>query len=304
MRGARCTVVDPRAPGGGATQASAGMLAPYVEAHGGGPMLDLCVRSLELYDGWIEAVRRETVALGGREDIALPEYGRIGTLEIAPSPERASELRGGHGAWMDSAAVAALVPQLARTAGALRNDRHGYVDPRQLTNALAESAESRGVTFVQARAERIGRRGARFVDLGPERDGLEADAVVLAAGAWTNRIAGVRTPPLRPVRGQLLLHWGGIGKIPTILWGPDCYIVPRQHPPHLVIGATVEEAGFDERPTEEATDRLFDAAHCLMPGLSRDSLSEVRVGLRPATPDELHVLGPDPSEPVVFGASV
>src|SRR5262245_54909251 len=139
MRGARVTVVDPRRAGGVATQASAGMLAPYVEAHGGGPMLDLCVRSLGLYDEWIAGVRRDGVALGGRDDIALPEYGRIGTLEIALSPEQAAALAGGHGEWLDPAAVASLVPQLTSTAGALRNERHGYVDPRQLTDTLSES---------------------------------------------------------------------------------------------------------------------------------------------------------------------
>jgi len=303
-RGARCTVLDPRYAGGGATQASAGMLAPYVEAHAGGPMLDLCVRSLDLYDEWMAAVRRDAIARGGRDDIELPEYRRIGTLEIALSSERAAELRGGHGVWMDPAAVAGLVPKLAATAGALRNERHGYVDARQLTNALAESAESSGVVFVPARAEWIERRaGALVVALGPDGPHLQADAVVLAAGAWTNRIDGVRTPPVRPVRGQLLLHWGDIGRIPAILWGPDCYIVPRQYPEHLMIGATVEDVGFDERPTEEGTTRLFEAARRLLPALEADAIREVRVGLRPATPDELPVLGDDPSEPGVFHAS-
>ena len=304
LRGARCTFVDPRRAGQGATQASAGMLAPYVEAHGGGPMLDLCVRSLGLYDDWIAGVRRDGVTLGGRHDIELPDYGRIGTLEIALSPDRAAALRRGHGAWLEPDAVASLVPQLAPTAGALRNDLHGYVDPRQLTDTLAESAESHGVTFVSARVERIDRRGGSLrLDLGADRAALEADAVVLAAGAWTNRIDGVRTPPVRPVRGQLLLHWGDVGRIPAILWGPDCYIVPRRYPTHLVIGATVEEAGFDERPTEEATHQLFEAARRLLPRLARESIREVRVGLRPATPDELPVLGEDPSAPGVFHAS-
>src|SRR5262245_45057959 len=168
MRGARVTVVDPRYAGGGATQASAGMLAPYVEAHGGGPMLDLCARSLELYDEWIAGVRRDGIALGGRDDIALPEYGRIGTLEIALTPEQAVPLRGGHGEWLPPDAVARLVPPLAPTAGARRNDQHGYVDPRQLTDTLAESAESRGVSFVSTRVERIERRGDILrLDLGP-----------------------------------------------------------------------------------------------------------------------------------------
>src|SRR5688572_14348422 len=75
VRGVACAVIDPRPAGGGATQASAGMLAPYVEAHERGPLLDLGVRSLALYDDWIAAVREES----GVD----PEYRRIGTLETA-----------------------------------------------------------------------------------------------------------------------------------------------------------------------------------------------------------------------------
>jgi thiazole synthase len=300
-RGLRCTVVDPRPVAGGATQASAGMLAPYVEAHGGGPMLDLCVRSLELYDAWIGGLRGEGAAI---------EYARIGTLEIALSADRAAALRGGHGEWLEPPAVAGMVPSLAPVAGALHDHRHGYVDARQLTHALAQSARRHGATFVTAPVERVDRRGSVLrVATGSGDAPLEADAVILAAGAWTNRIRGVRTPPMRPVRGQLLIHRGDIGPgpdaqgIPAILWGPDCYIVPHERAPHLMIGATVEDAGFDERPTEEGTATLFAAARRLLPELSRESIEEVRVGLRPATPDQRPVLGSDPAEPGLFHAS-
>jgi glycine oxidase ThiO len=299
-RGARCTVVDPRPPGGGATQASAGMLAPYVEAHTGGPMLDLCVRSLDLYDDWIAQLRGEGTAV---------EYRRIPTLEIALSPDRAEALRTGRGEWLAPADVARLIPALAATAGALRNDRHGYVDVRELVQALTESATRHGATFIEGRVERVDRRGAtHVVNIGRASDALHADAVVLAAGAWSNQIQGVRTPPLRPVRGQLVIYSGNVeggaslSSLPAILWGPDCYIVPKQRPPFLMIGATVEEAGFDERPTPAGITQLVDAARALLP-LERDAIFNVRVGLRPATPDELPVLGDDPAEPGIVHAS-
>src|SRR5215831_16463838 len=104
VRGVRCLVIDPRPPGGGATQASAGMLAPYVEAHAGGPMLELCVRSLDLYDGWIADLRAEGAAV---------EYRRVGTLEIALDDARARALRTGEGQWLAPADAARLVPDLA-----------------------------------------------------------------------------------------------------------------------------------------------------------------------------------------------
>ena len=275
MRGARCTVVDPRAPGGGATQASAGMLAPFVEAHAGGPMLDLSVRSLDLYDNWIAQLRAEG------HDV---EYRRMPTLEIALSDAAAAALRGGHGEWLSAEHVARMVPDLAPTAGAVRDDRHGYVDARQLVEALAQSAVQRGAMFVEGHVERVDRRGdTHVIDLGPA-ESLRADAVVLAAGAWSNRIQGVRTPPLRPVRGQLVIHSGNLeggaslSRLPAIVWGPDCYIVPKERPPFLMIGATAEEAGFDERPTSAGVTQLLEAACALLP-LQRDPVFNVRVGL-------------------------
>src|SRR5258708_28333468 len=85
VSGVACTVVDDRPVGGGATRASAGMLAPHVEAHEGGPLLDLAVRSLDLYDDWIANVRRES-------EIDV-EYRRIGTLQVALDTPHAEPLR-------------------------------------------------------------------------------------------------------------------------------------------------------------------------------------------------------------------
>ena len=126
--------------------------------------------------------------------------------------------------------------------------------------------------------------------------------MVLAAGAWTNAIDGVRTPPLRPVRGQLLhLGWHG-DPLPAIVWGPECYIVPRTDGA-LLVGATVEDAGFDERTTAAGVRDLLDAACELLPEARRASFLGARVGLRPATPDALPAIGPDSDFPGVVHAS-
>jgi glycine oxidase len=90
--------------------------------------------------------------------------------------------------------------------------------------------------------------------------------------------------------------------VPAILWGPDCYIVPRTDGT-LLVGATVEEVGFDERTTAEGIAGLLDAARSLLPRLSADSVIEARAGLRPATPDNLPVIGRDPAVPAVIHAS-
>jgi glycine oxidase len=260
VRGARCTVIDPRPVAGGATQASAGMLAPYVEAHEPGPLLDLSVRSLDLYDDWIAAVRTESGI-----DV---EYRRIGTLELPAN----------------------------RSIG-----RHGYVAAEPLTLALARAAEAAGAEFVRDRVTRIHRDSTRLRLLMTSGD-ADATHVVLAAGAWTNAIEGISTPPLRPVRGQLLYLGWNAPPLSTIVWGPRCYVVPRIDGTVLV-GATVEEAGFDERATAEGVGELLGAVCELLPAARAATFLGVRVGLRPATPDGLPVIGADPAVAGLIHAS-
>lgn len=289
-RGLQCSVIDDRPVAGGATQASAGMLAPYVEAHGRNAMLDLCVRSLDLYDGWIDTVRAES-------GVAV-EYRRIGTLEVALDRANADTLRllsqradGIERVWLDGDRAAREYPALGGATGALFTPAHGYVAAPQLASALALCAEARGATFHRATVRRIDREGASLI-VTTTSNRIDADAVVLAAGAWTNAIEGIRAPALRPVRGQLLtLAWRG-DPLPTILWGPECYIVPRTDGTVLV-GATVEDVGFDERTTAAGVRDLLDAVCELVPEAWGASFLGARVGLRPATPDELPVLGPD-----------
>lgn len=306
-RGVACTVIDDRPVGGGATRASAGMLAPYVEAHESGPLLDLAVRSLELYDDWIAAVRLESGI-----DV---EYRRIGTLEVALDPKhaadlkrRAPRLRPGHAAppgveteWLDAAAAKAAHPALGTIAGALLTPTHGYVAAPQLATALAEAAGRQGTIFRSAHVGRIARHGSSLRITTTDGD-CDATTVVIAAGAWGNAIDGVRMPPLRPVRGQLL-HLGWRGRpLSTIVWGPECYIVPRSDGTVLV-GATVEDVGFDERTTAAGVRDLLDAACELLPEGWGATFLEARAGLRPATPDELPVLGSDPGTPAIVHAS-
>ena len=299
-RGVACRVVDERSVAGGATRASAGMLAPYVEAHERGPLLDLAIRSLDLYDDWIAAIRSESAS-----DV---EYRRIGTLEVALDPDHAADLTRGAAAhagvrmtWMDPAQAQQLNPGLGTISGALMTPAHGYVAAPDLATALARAAERRGATFTRARVQRV-TRDARGLRVETSDGPLQASTIVMAAGAWTNEIGGIRTPPLRPVRGQLLhLGWSG-QPLSTIVWGPECYIVPRLDGT-LLVGATVEDVGFDERATAAGIRDLLDAACELLPAGWGSTFIEARSGLRPATPDELPALGADPAEPGVVHAS-
>jgi glycine oxidase len=172
-----------------------------------------------------------------------------------------------------------------------------------LTAAQAAAAARGGATFVRARVTRIApaHDGLRVVTTEGTRS---ARTVVLAAGAWGHDVAvdGATPPPLRPVRGQLLhLGWSG-PPLETIVWGPECYIVPRIDGT-LLVGATVEEVGFDERATAAGVRDLLDAACDLLPGGWGATFLGVHVGLRPGTPDDLPILGPDARVPAIVHAS-
>jgi glycine oxidase len=306
-RGARVQVVDTREVGQGATQASAGVLAPYIEAHEGGALLDLTVRSLELYDRWIESVRGESGV-----DV---EYRRSGSLEIALDAAAAGRLQQmvtRFGArerllWLDGAAARAAEPALSRSAlGALSVPTHGYVSALTLTEALARAAASRGARFLHGlRVARLDSHGDHVEVTTDAGGSWRVRQVVVAAGSWTGQMKGltdVAAGAVRPVRGQLLhVLWRG-SPLAQILWGPSCYLVPWSGGTVLV-GATMEEVGFDERNTVAGVRGLLDAARALLPQIDDATFLEARAGLRPATPNGLPIVGPSESSDRIIYAT-
>jgi len=138
-----------------------------------------------------------------------------------------------------------------------------------------------------------------------DRGPLTANAVVLAAGSWSTQIdiEGVAARiPVRPVRGQLLrLGWVG-PPLRRVTWGDRCYLVPWDDGTVLV-GATVEEAGFDERATVAGVRELLDAACELVPNAVTAGFLGARVGFRPASPDDLPIIGPSRLMPGLMYAS-
>jgi glycine oxidase len=302
-RGAQVQVFDPRGPGGGATRASAGILAPYIEGHSP-ELLALGVRGMAAYEPFLATLDKAA---------APPEYRRAGTLQAAFDDEGAraltelarvlSDADVAHQR-LDGGAARALEPGLSsRVIAALEIPMHGYVAPDALVAALVESATRLGAAFSTARVTGLESSGA-VTRVATESGTVEADAVVLAAGSWVSelRTNRDRQSAVRPIRGQLLRLKSCAPVASRVLWGPGCYIVPRLDGTVLV-GATVEDAGFDERATLGGVRTLVDAAAALVPGLDSASLEDVRVGLRPATADELPIIGPSATMPQVFYAA-
>ena len=306
LRGARVTVIEMRAPGRGATQASAGLLAPFIEAHNESPLLDLAVRSLDRYDAFVGALRE-------RSGCAV-EYARTGTLEVALTDDEADRLRaaervlnrrGVASDWMDASAIRRVEPVVSEAAVAgLLTRAHGFVGAASLMRALLESARMAGASFEQpVEAVRIDSSTDR-VDVAAGNRSYTADWAVVASGSWSTRvrITGATTPAVRPIRGQLL-HLAWPGRRPSrSVWGAACYTVPWSDG-SLLVGATVEDVGFDEHSTVAGVSQLTNAVRRLFPASAQASVDAVRVGLRPATPDGLPWIGPLSAAPRVVMAT-
>jgi glycine oxidase len=300
-RGVGVRMFEARTVGAGATQASAGILAPYIEGHDRGPLFDLGVRSLGMYDAFVREVSEES-------GLSV-EYRRCGTLEVATDTASAARLQATAKGepilrWLDASAARSQEGALAASIeGALLASGHGYVAVPSLMDALAWAALRHGVQ-IEAAHRVTGIRASRQGATISTDDGTSwsADRVVIAAGSWAGRldIDDPAATAVRPIRGQLLrLHWHG-APLNHIVWGPDCYVVPWQNS-NVLVGATVEDVGFDERTTAAGVRDLLDAVCELLPEAWRATFIEARVGLRPATGDGLPFLGPsERSDRIVY----
>lgn len=290
--GADVHVIDMRGPGRGATQASAGMLAPYIEGHGE-VLLRLGVHSLSLYDDFI--TRLESAAG------VQVEYSRSGTLQVARSSRHADELsraaaqlaaRGVEHSTLTGREVGRLEPALAADSlSGLLVPAHGYVHVGQLMSALVSAAGRAGVRAVVDRviAVEAATPGLRVVG---ERQAIDASVAVIAAGSWSGALAIGESPrvPVRPIRGQLVELEYPAPSISRVVWGEDCYVVPWKDG-SVIVGATVEDVGFDESSTPDAVASLVASGSTVLPSCASARVRAVRVGLRPASSDELPILG-------------
>jgi glycine oxidase len=292
--GARVQVIDAREPGAGASQASAGVLAPLVEGHNSPVLRALGRRSLALYP---EFIARVAAASG-----EAVEFDRAGTLEVAVTAEERDRLQrsklaldaeGVEAYWHEPAALLDLEPALGpHVIGGLHIPGHAAVHVPALIRALAAAAARAGVVLTSGlAATRLGVEGERIaVQAGGTT--VRARHVVLATGAWAASLAppGGTPAPVRPIRGQLLCLSAPPRTLRHVVWGRDVYLVPWRDGT-IFAGATAEDVGFDERATVHGVSTLLDAAAALVPDLAGATFVEARRGLRPASPDELPFVG-------------
>ncbi|HET9031049.1 MAG TPA: glycine oxidase ThiO [Candidatus Aquilonibacter sp.] len=296
-RGATVRVFERDEPGRAASWAAAGMLAPYTERLDDEALLALCAQSLAMYPSFARACQEDSGV-----DVQLHLDGIV---NAAFSDERLDELtdraralsqRGIACELLDRSALLVAEPALGRKVlGALLLSGEGYVDNRRLGRALTAACERSGVTIVRDTEQlAIELDNRRVLGVRTHRGFTAARHVIVATGAWSASIPGLRdalAPPVTPVKGQMLALAAPRGFLKRTTWVPGAYLVPREDG-RLLVGATVEHAGFDQRVTAEGVRALLDAALDAAPALGSFALTETWAGLRPATPDGRPILGP------------
>jgi glycine oxidase len=303
-RGMSVTLLERDAAGSGTSRVAAGMLAPVAEVEfgeAGRRVLELGLRSAELWPRFAEQLqhaadtdvgflRTGTLLLARDEDEARELERQIvfrDSLGLSTRRLRASEAREREPALAPAVRLALEAP-----------DDHS-VDPRSVLDALSVACRAAGVVVREhAPVARIETRaGGERVAGARLRDGehVAADRLVIAAGAWSGELEGIPAAarvPVRPVRGQLLRlrDPSGPGLLRRVVRFEGGYIVPRADG-RYVLGATVEERGFDVEPNVGGVYELLRDAHELVPGVSELKIEELCVGLRPGTPDNVPAIG-------------
>jgi glycine oxidase len=299
-RGLAVTVVD-EAPGSGASYAAAGMLAPVTEAaYGEERLLELCRASLARFPDFVAEVERAsgidaslrttgTVAVGfDADDMRALDAMHAFQLELGLAAHRltASQVRDRE---------PALTP---RVRGAVQVPGDHSVDARALHAGLLAAARAAGVEVVRARIEAVERdgdraTGLRVIDSSGSR-AIGADAVVLALGAWGDTLPGAPRVPVRPVKGQILRLRGAAGllegTVRALVRGRPVYLVPYDKD-GLIVGATVEDRGFDPTVSAGAVHDLLRDAIEVVPAVTELELVETLARWRPGTPDNSPLLG-------------
>jgi glycine oxidase len=329
QRGARVAVLERAEPPAGATRVAAGMLAPVGELTFGEPaLLRMTLESARLYPQFVAELEAATgartgYARQGALHVAL-DRDEAAQLQRVHDLQRSLSLEA---EWLPPRRCRELEPGLTPSFnGGVHAPGEASVDPRALTAALlaalgqpaaeaaangtAASVSEAGAQVPAPRSSkptvevRAGCEVAAGLFEGERLTGVRtaageefhADTVVLAAGAWSGRAEWLpehARPPVRPVKGQILELRSRDDSPPCerIVASERVYLVPRADG-RLIVGATVEEQGFDSAVTAGGVHELLREACRLLPDVAEMELVDASAGLRPGTPDNLPLIGP------------
>lgn len=295
-RGAEVRVVEANDSAASASWSGAGRLAPFSDSEGGAEQEEFLATALGVYQVFVKELHKRTgidpyLRIDGIIEVAYDEFAAVRLRDRAA----ALVARGIHAHWFEPEEVRSLEPALGpATVGASLVEDEGQIDNRYLGRALRAACvdvgvrleEQTGPIALEADEKRVlgVRAGETFV---------AAETVVNAAGAWAGELRGVPAHvriPIVPVKGQVLALAMPRPLIKRQLSVPGAYVIPRTDGT-VLIGETVEEAGFDFEVDPAAIETLRAAAVRAIPALGDLEISETWAGLRPRSPNGRPFIG-------------
>ena len=263
-----------------ASHAAAGMLAPQAEELTG-VMLELGRRSRDMYAAWSQKI----------EQLSGMDVGYLPCGIFAPRYQTPPDITAQQNSiWLNKAQLPHYQPDLgAEVVGAWWHPEDGQVDNRQLTQALLQAAQGLGVKLKEGiTALGLQQQQGKVQSVQTDQGSFEADHYVLAAGSWSAQLTPL---PVYPVKGQMLsLQMPTPEALQRVLFGEGIYLVPRKDGT-LIVGATVEEVQWQPNNTPQGLQYLLGKATRLLPKVQDWDIKELWWGYRPATADEMPILG-------------
>ena len=311
--GAAVTIYDRDKAGHAASWAAAGMLAPYAEVHTEEPeLLQLGIESLSLYPQWVDELETDAeMSIGYRVE---------GTLIVGLESDDTQQLRHLYDAqqqfgldvqWLNGRDACDIELALSpRVTSAIHCKTDHQVDNRLMIRALKIAFQkSNGVLYENSSVKKIIIENGSVIAVQTEEGIKHCDIVILAAGCWSTQIDGIpddMLPPVRPVKGQMLaLEMEDGIEIRTVIrtvrarYPTSVYLVPRSDG-RLIVGATSEEMGFNERLTAGGMLELLRGAWEVVPGIYELPILESWTGLRPGSRDNAPILGKTPIDNLIY----
>lgn len=273
--GLAVAIFDAAEPGHGASHAAAGMLAAR-DPEMPKALLPLTIASAEMFPDFVHSLKSSGV------DIDFQQHG---TLVFHESENPSIGIR------LNEVELCCIEPELIMNGNAVSLLVEDVVDPRSLTMAAMVSAFRAGITLFAFEAiQSVLRKEDSSLEVVTEKGRYRTHKFVNCAGAWANEVTDVNVPA-RPIKGHMIsLKSKHPFSLRHVVRTPEAYMVPRKNG-SIVIGATVEDVGFDASVDPATIEQLWSSAVKYVPELRGAEMTESWIGFRPGSPDKLPIMG-------------
>jgi glycine oxidase len=306
-KGIKVEILERNTAGRSASWAAAGMLAPQAEmGFEDIELFYLCRKSLDMYPRFVEELYNDSGIKVELEKTGciLPGFDR----DDAERLRRLYDFREKIGmpvVWLTGSEAREIEPFLSpRCTGAIWIDDDAQINNRLMLEALKKAfVKCGGKLYEDHEVEKINISGGKVTGLKVHDKDITSENIIIAGGAWSKQIPGIPEnllPPVRPVKGQIInLRLNDSCRVTKVVRAPDVYLLPKSDG-RLILGASVEEMGFDTNPTAGEIFRLLERGWEAVPSIYDLPIESIDVGLRPGSRDHMPIIGNSEVEGLFF----